>query len=123
MTRLSTVGIALLLLTACTAPVPPETPATSAEKATASHVYLACLFAAADKIDDHTSDATTIARAIIGGCQAEFMRWEGLELKGESLDESEGTMAGLEQGRLGVALNVVLRERTLAREGKHPSPN
>ncbi len=62
----------------------------------AANAYAACLTEAARGLDDHISDAATIAAAIEPSCQTQFQAWKGLLDQGAAgqvrlvLDESIG---------------------------------
>ena len=60
-----------LAITGCTTGPPP---ATAQEKSEALQAFVACLHAAAIKLDDGTSDATAVARGLKASCWGEFAR-------------------------------------------------
>jgi len=68
-------------------PQPSYGMATNAQKQAAADAYTACLTGAARRMDDHISDAATIAVAIQPGCFSQFGAWK------ESLER--GTVGGL----------------------------
>lgn len=68
-------------------PQPSYGMATNAQKQAAADAYTACLTAAARRMDDHISDAATIATAIQPGCFSQFGAWK------ETLER--GTVGGL----------------------------
>jgi hypothetical protein len=59
----------------------------------------------------------------LGQCGEAFRAWEALSIRGMDADSAEGVMTTFERNRLGVATNVVLREREMARHGAHPAVN
>jgi hypothetical protein len=63
------VSLIALLLGACGSTPPP---ATEEEKNAVLEAQYACLTNAAKELDDHKSDASTIAVAVAGKCVAEF---------------------------------------------------
>jgi hypothetical protein len=65
---------------------PPE--ATDQERTDATRAFIACVHAAAVKLDDGKSDASTIALATRPSCAAEFARVTDTYARGMNPDES-----------------------------------
>ena len=112
--------ICVASLWGCASPPPPEQPASESEKQTASHAYLACMFDNATKIDDQVSDAGTVAKAIDGVCSEQFSAMVVVAIRGEDNAAASAAIEVYRQGKIGIATNVVLRERQLRRTGKQP---
>jgi hypothetical protein len=70
-----------------------------------------CLVPAAARIDDHQSDAATIAGALAGACQTQWSVVVATSSKGKSPAVKEGLAVELQRIRPQVTLNAVLAER------------
>jgi hypothetical protein len=77
--RHATLAVILLLSTGCQS----SQPASEAAKELATNAYVDCLYTAAAKMDDGTSDAMTVALAIKPLCASEFAQF--VKLSGSHL--------------------------------------
>lgn len=94
---------------------PPPPPVTEQEKNEASEALIACLVAADRSLDDHISDASTIALGLRPLCNAQFVRSfelgaRGLSPYGQELYDSQADAVFLR-----VATAVVVGERAKRR--------
>lgn len=78
--------------------------------------YLACLTRAARLVDDHTSDAATIAKALDGSCQPEFSDYMTAVALGSPGGVGQEVRDQLSQR---YALSAVLLERRIARKNSN----
>ncbi len=104
--------LAICLVSAC---AKPTLPATAEEQNKAGETYILCLRNAARAMDDHTSDAASIATAIKPRCAAEFSRSTetfGRSLNPEARRMFEQDLAGMQ---LEQATAVVLAEQAARR--------
>ena len=76
---------------------------------------LKCFYAQAASFDDHVSDASTIAKAVVSACHPQFDDWKYANF--EELRPPAATLfyEGLERGASGIAIEVVLKVRGAAR--------
>jgi hypothetical protein len=88
--------------------------AAKAEQDASTKAYAVCLMSAAKRLDDHISDATTIAQGAMSACAAEFNE----DVRAYSRDlgpEGEQSVASkLRQGSLSSAIQFVLTNRKAA---------
>jgi hypothetical protein len=114
--------IGCLLVGACTqqrtvaaVQEPVRTAASAQEKDAANRAYVACLWRAALKFDDRSSDAGSVASGIIPICHTEFVAT--VEVWGRALDSE--TRRGYEDLRAPreeqYAIEIVLRVRSSAK--------
>ena len=91
-------------------PADPHQAAQNAERE-----MLKCFFAQAASFDDHVSDASTIAQAVVSACHRQFDDWKYAGF--EELRPLEATRfyAGMERAASSLAIEVVLRVRAAAR--------
>jgi len=101
----------LLTLAGCGTPAPATL---SAEKDASTRAYVLCLREAAKRLDDHKSDAATIAQAALSACPTEFRRQVEAYSRGLGPDGEESLAAKLQSDVLGEAVQIVLQERKAA---------
>ena len=117
-------SVGCLVLASCSnfpgghASVPSAPPPSKGELADYRHAYVACLFDAANRADDQTSDAETVARAIAPSCATEFDTMVSAHVAGYDADAASLATKKWERSRLSLAVSVVEREREL----KKPPP-
>jgi hypothetical protein len=88
---------------------------TEQEKNEASEAFIACLVAADRRLDDHISDASTIALALRPFCNAQFVRSFELGARGLSPYGQELYDEQADATFLRVATTVVVDERAKRR--------
>jgi hypothetical protein len=94
---------------------PSPQPVTEQEKNEASEAFIACLVAADRRLDDHISDASTIALALRPFCNAQFVRSFELGARGLSPYGQELYDEQADATFLRVATTVVVDERAKRR--------
>jgi len=109
-------GFALVGLGACSTGADPQyqstgAQATAAEKSAAMESLRLCLVPAAARLDDHQSDASTIAAALRGACQEQWETVASTSMKGESPAFKASFAEQLDRARSQITLNAVLAER------------
>jgi hypothetical protein len=100
------------------ASVPSAPPPSKGELADYRHAYVACLFDAASRTDDQTSDPQTVARAIAPACSTEFDAMVSAHVAGYEADDASVATQKWEHSRLSLAVSVVERERELKKPSK-----
>jgi hypothetical protein len=114
-----------LLLSACaseTPVAPPKMPhvsapdpvviaAVKAERDASTRAYVFCQLRAAKHLDDHKSDAATIAQAVLAECATEFQQDVEIYSRGLGLDGEKTVAAALQSAALGAAIKIVLINR------------
>lgn len=107
-----------LLLAGCQSPPPPSStptsllPATTTEqKMVALRRYRTCLVNRAGSIDDHKSDAMTIASAMRGSCKPEMADMAKSMAGGATAEAYREIAVSAERREVDAALNAVLTER------------
>jgi hypothetical protein len=111
-----TLAVAVLLFGCEPPPTPPKPvslmpPTTTEEKRAAIQEYHLCLEIRARSVDDHTSDAMTVARAIQGSCRPEMLEYATAMTGGlptSSYYDMAQTLMGME---LESSIKAVLAER------------
>jgi hypothetical protein len=92
--------------------------ATEAQKQAAAEAYAACLIQNAKRLDDHVSDAATIALAIQPGCAIQFESWRGVLQQGVPSSVRVAVDQALEAGQQGGAVQAVLQARQQSRAAR-----
>jgi hypothetical protein len=90
----------------------PDPATVKAEREAASNAYGLCLNRAAKRLDDHKSDAATIARGMLSACAAEFD--EDVKVHSRYLEDLEGQQKvarALREASLDGAIQLVLSHR------------
>jgi hypothetical protein len=107
-----------LLLVGCQSSTPPPAtsgsslPATTTEqKIDALRHYRTCLINRAQSVDDHKSDAMTIATSMRGSCKRELTDMARSLAGGATADAYSQIAASAERREVEAALNAVLVER------------
>ena len=95
---------------------PPAPPATSEDREQALSALNACLQAAARKLDDGRSEASTVALALRPSCAAEFARSRDLYARSLSSQASQMYHKMDDQTFKRAATNAVLEERAQRRQ-------
>ena len=95
---------------------PPAPPATSEEREQAVVTLNACLQAAAKKLDDRKSEASTVALALKPSCAAEFARSRDLYARSLSSQQASQYHRQDDQAFKQAATNAVLEERAQRRQ-------
>ena len=120
--RCSVVGI-LLALAGCADPVPPAPmpvvsapdPATlvagNAEREASLVALNSCLMHAAKRLDDHKSDAATIAQAVLAACTIEFQKSTEVFSRGLAVQGKQRLVATAKNVVAGIAIQTVLENR------------
>jgi hypothetical protein len=108
----------LLLLAGCQSPQPPSAasasllpPTTTEQKIDALRRYRTCLIDRARSVDDHKSDAMTIATSMRGSCKREMTDMARSLAGGATADAYSQIAASAERREVEAALNAVLVER------------
>ena len=104
------------LLAGCETKPPAPPPATSGEREQAVIALNACLQAAARKLDDGKSEASTVASALRPSCSAEFARSRDLYARGLSSQQASQYHLQDDQAFKQAATNAVLEERARTRQ-------
>jgi hypothetical protein len=94
-----------LALVSCASPV------SNVDQDAAARDYVSCLKANARTLDDHHSDASTIAYAIQSACNYQFEHDLDLQSRGMSIATAMQFKRQARQGAIGLATDAVLRER------------
>jgi hypothetical protein len=76
---------------------------------------LKCFFVQAASFDDHISDASTIAQAVVSACHSQFDDWKYANFEELRPLESTQFYAGLERAASSIAVEVVLKVRAAVR--------
>jgi hypothetical protein len=114
-----------ILLVGCQSSTPPSAqsgsllPATTTEqKIDALRRYRTCLINRAQSVDDHKSDAMTVATSMRGSCKREMADMARSIAGGATTDAYWQIAASADRREVEAALNAVLTERKEGR-GKH----
>jgi hypothetical protein len=105
-------GITVVLvstLISCAQPRPP--PASEEERTAVTNAVLVCLDNAALKVDDRTSDASTIAVAIMGICDEKFRMLDEAYFRQENNATRQILMSGTWDTHFKMAIRTVLAVR------------
>ena len=94
-----------------TAPISPLAPTTTEQKMDALRRYRTCLVNKARAIDDHKSDAMTIATAMRGSCKPQMADMARSMAGGASTETYRQIAQSAERREVDAALNAVLTER------------
>jgi hypothetical protein len=86
-----------------------------AEKAAATDRYIACLFGAADRLDDRKSDALTVAVGILPLCEQSWNAMNETEGQGMPLEAYYSFKNKMMVRRLETATAVVMQNRQTTR--------
>jgi hypothetical protein len=89
------------------------TPASKSEIENATSIMLACMQRTAPTLDDYTSEAITVAYAVIGSCNAEIVSVADLISKGSGLINRQYTRRRMNEVALKLATEVVLKGRKM----------
>ena len=76
---------------------------------------LKCFYGQAASFDDHGSDASTIAQAVVSACHPQFDDWKYAYFLELRPPEATRFYAGLERAASNIAIEVVLKVRAAAR--------
>lgn len=95
---------------------PPAPPATSENREQVLSALNACLQAAARKLDDGRSEASTVALALRPSCAAEFGRWRDLYARSLSSQASQMYHKRDDEAFKQAATNAILEERAQQRQ-------
>jgi hypothetical protein len=108
----------LLLLAGCQSQQPPSAasasllpPTTTEQKIDALRRYRTCLIDKARSVDDHKSDAMTIATSMRGSCKREMADMARSIAGGATTDAYWQIAASADRREVEAALNAVLTER------------
>ena len=107
--------IAALLLAQNGAGTPPSAKDLAVQELTQS--YLLCLTGEAEKLDDHVSDAATIATVVSQLCGTELQRIKDVVDRGQSARVSRMLDQHVDDMRQSLAVSAILKERQIARAG------
>ncbi len=91
--------------------------AASPDAQAAVNAYSACLTEAARGLDDHISDAATIASAVEPSCQKQFQAWKDILDRGAASGARLAMDQSLSVSQQSTAVQAVLRARQLAPRG------
>lgn len=108
LTRAIAVSVCLLLC-ACVSGGPP--PATSQEGEAAQTKWLDCMIQAAIRLDDHRSDASTVAMAVASACAKEYVASAETYTRGMTLGAAAIFNSKAESRQMQWATTAVLKER------------
>lgn len=107
-----------ILLVGCQSSTPPSStpgslipPTTTEQKMDALRNYRTCLVNRARSVDDHKSDAVTIATSMRGSCKREMAEMARSIAGGTTTDAYWQIAASAERREVDAALNAVLTER------------
>ena len=89
----------------------PLPPTTTEQKMDALRRYRTCLVNKARSIDDHRSDAMTIAKAMRGSCKPEMAEMARSVAGGASTETYRQIAESAERREVDAALNAILTER------------
>jgi hypothetical protein len=117
--RIATLALLGTLLTGCQTTGSGEL---TSEQKRASIAEGDCFRRAAAKLDDGTSDATTVAVGVVSACSPEEQKLESAMSAGHSLYYATSMSAGLQRMGLETATEIVLLHRKETRGGGYRMP-
>jgi hypothetical protein len=92
--------------------------ATQEQIDSAGDASFACMQQRASSLDDHASDAITVAYALVAACNLEVTNAADTISQGKGLEIREYTQRRMNEASLKVATEVVLKERTSRAQSK-----
>jgi hypothetical protein len=98
--------------------VPSAPPPSKGELEDSRHAYMACLFASADRLDDHTSAPQAVAEAIIPTCATQYDAMVSAHVAGYYSEAATLATQKWDSAQLSLAVSVIERERELRKPSK-----
>jgi hypothetical protein len=80
-------------------------------------IAFACMQQRASSLDDHTSDALTVAYALVAACNKEITQAADTISQGNGLENREYTRRRMNEASLKLATEIVLKQRAQAAHG------